>query len=164
MIRVGYGEGAAAAVFLGGAGHGELGIGFEDVETATEDDGPAVVGDDFAVVGGGEVVLEFDAEGTEIVLERIEDVDHLGDGFVGGGSGVEDDFQLFGGIVGFLQHLDEVDEVIYLICNAYEGVGDFDDVSSAEVVGEEGFVGDAGLVEADFEGFGGELRDIGFTF
>lgn len=35
LVGVGYGEGAAAAVFLSGAAHGELGIWLEDVEAAS---------------------------------------------------------------------------------------------------------------------------------
>ena len=38
LICVGDGEGAAAAVFLGGAAHGELGIWLEDVEATAKVD------------------------------------------------------------------------------------------------------------------------------
>ena len=38
LVGVGYGEGAAAAVFLSGAAHGELGIWLEDVEVSAKVD------------------------------------------------------------------------------------------------------------------------------
>lgn len=150
MICVGYCECAAAAVFLSGAAHGETGVWLEDVETAAKVDAPTIVGYNLPVVVGCKVVGKFDAERTQVVLKTIEDVDHLGDGFIVFGVGVQNDFQLFRGVVGFFEHLNEINQIVNLIGQTDERVGDFDGVGGLEIVGEEGFVGNPCLIKTDF--------------
>ena len=107
---------------------------------------------------GGEIVDELNAEGTEIILEAVEDVYHFGNSLITVGIGVKDDLQLFRGIVGLFEHLDEIYQIVNLIGQTDEGVGNLDDVRRPEIVGKQCLVRDSCLIETDFDGLGGELR------